>query len=208
MLDKPIKCSGSSWEVTQIPLCTSPSHMGLFPKCQIPRILAAEWVQNLTCSETRAYRNLLSLNSWRILGALMCKAPWRSRLASALGLVSAHTRIPARPPGAPTLLPSPCCPFPCSTWGGASQRPAHHGCPQLTLEPAELVQRHDNSAKASPGGQAALESDNSCAGTYGHLSIELRTRLGRNTKSRDLPADAMLSSSSWAAPIPQLCSNV
>lgn len=158
VLDKPIKCPGSSWEVMRVPLCTSPSQMGLFPKCQIPRILAAEWVQNLTCSETRAHRNLLLLNSWRILGALMCKAPLARAGRHGLGASSAHTHIPARPGlrshHPPSHHPPPTTPppVPCSTWGGASVRPAYHSCPQLTLEPAKLVKRHNNSGKASPAG--------------------------------------------------------
>lgn len=90
VLEKPINCSGSSWEAMWVPLCTSSSQMWLFPQCQIPWILAAEWVQNLTWSETCAYKNLLSLNSWCILGALMCKLHWDGWLASPLGLISTH----------------------------------------------------------------------------------------------------------------------
>lgn len=160
VLEKPINCSGFSWEAMWVPLCTSSSQMWLFPQCQIPRILAAEWVQNLTWSETCAYKNLLSLNSWCILGALMCKlhfeiAGWHHLWASL-----AHTRTDPREVWL-ALPPSPQIPFwlfPCFTWGrdawvprGASQRPAYNSCPQLTLELAESVKRHDSSAKAGPG---------------------------------------------------------
>lgn len=100
VLEQPINCSSSSWEAMWVPLCTSSSQTWLFPQCQIPWILAAEWVQNLTWSETCAYKNLLPLNSRRILGALMCEAPsewagWQHLWASL-----AHTH-PSTAPAVP-----------------------------------------------------------------------------------------------------------
>lgn len=149
---------GSSWEVMWTPFCMSSSQMQLFPQCQIPWILAAEWVQNLTWSETCAYENLLSLNRWCILGALMCKWHWDSCLASTLVLISMHMHRSQK--GWDSIPPSPQTPFwlfPCSTWGGdawgwhrVSQQPAYNSCPDLTLQPAELVKHHDFSSRASP----------------------------------------------------------
>lgn len=120
VLEKPISCSASSWEAMWVPLCTSSSQMWLFPQRQIPRILAAEWVQNLTWSETCAYKNLLPLNSWCILGALMCEVPsqrpgWQHLWAS-LAHPRSHPRL---------LKHSPACsrvPW-AGAWGCAEPAP-------------------------------------------------------------------------------------
>lgn len=112
VLEKPINCSGSSWEAMWAPLCTSSSQMWLFPQCQIPWILAAEWVQNLTWSETCAYKNLLPLNSWCILGALMCEVPLERAGWQQLWASLAHTRTHPSLPQTPSWL------FPCAVGRG------------------------------------------------------------------------------------------
>lgn len=115
VLEKPINCSGSSWEATWAPLCTSSSCMWLFPQRQIPWILAAEGVQNLTWSETCASENLLSLNSWCILGALMCKLHFERTGWHHLWASLAHTRTAPREVwlAVPSSSQTSLCPFPC-----------------------------------------------------------------------------------------------
>lgn len=118
-----------------------------FPNVKFHGFWKLKRKQNLTWSETCAYKNLLLLNSWCIPGALMCKlhfeiAGWHHLWASLAHTSTAPIDLASLPSSSQISLRL----FPCSTWGrdargcrGARQHPAYSSCPQLTLVLAKLV---------------------------------------------------------------------